>query len=190
MSSEFHFYKKKKKIDREKIKIVLVTLVEMAVMVVLAAILVYFMGIQTKVTGQSMEPGIRNGDTVWLNRFVYMLSSPKRGDVIAYYPNGNKDASLSIKRVIAVPGDTVCIDNGIVYVNGEAVKENYDASIIKEAGLASEELIIGQDEYFVLGDNRGNSEDSRHANIGNVLKDEIVGKVWLRGTSFRDINLL
>ena len=90
MSSEFHFYKKKKKIDREKIKIVLVTLVEMAVMVVLAAILVYFMGIQTKVTGQSMEPGIRNGDTVWLNRFVYMLSSPKRGDVIAYYPNGNK----------------------------------------------------------------------------------------------------
>ena len=190
MSSEFHFYKKKKKINREQVNNVLITLAEMAVMVVLAAILVYFMGIQTKVTGQSMEPGIHNGDTVWLNRFVYMISSPKRGDVIAFYPNGNKEASLSVKRVIAVPGDTVRIENGIIYVNGEAVIVDHDASTITESGLASEELTIGRDEYFVLGDNRGNSEDSRHANIGNVLKSEIAGKVWLRGTSFKDINLI
>ena len=190
MSSEMHFYKKKKRVSREKVKYVIVTVIEMIIMVMLAAILVYFLGIQTKVSGQSMEPGIHNQDTVWLNRFVYMVSSPKRGDIIAFYPNGNKETNLSIKRVIAVPGDTVWIENGVIYVNGDAVEEDYEASAIKESGLASQELVVGEDEYFVLGDNRGSSEDSRHANIGNVLKSEIAGKVWLRGASFRDISMI
>lgn len=190
MNSEFRFYKKKKRISREKVSNVLITLAEMAVMVALAAILVYFFGIQAKVTGQSMEPVVHNGDTVWLNRFVYMVSEPKRGDIIAFYPNGNKEANFSIKRVIAVPGDKVRIEDDVIYVNGEALTEEYEVSVIKESGLAKEELTIGEDEFFVLGDNRVNSEDSRHANIGNVSKSEIAGKVWLRISSLRDINLI
>jgi signal peptidase I len=92
--------------------------------------------------------------------------------------------------VIAVPGDTVLIQNGAVYVNGELFDEKVDVSAIEEAGLASEELKLEDDEYFVLGDNRNNSEDSRYANIGNVKKDYIIGKAWFRVSPWKKFGFI
>ena len=95
-----------------------------------------------------------------------------------------------MKRVIAVPGDTILIQNGEVYVNGEPFTEEVDVSAMEDAGLATEEMTLGNDEYFVLGDNRNNSEDSRYANIGNIKKEYIIGKAWFRITSWSNFGFL
>ena len=113
-----------------------------------------------------------------MNRFVYNVSSPRQGDVIAFLPNGNEKSHYYVRRVVACPGDTIQIKEGIVYVNGEAYQEKITVASIEDAGVASEEIKLGNDEYFVLGDNRNNSEDSRLANIGNVKKSYIIGKAW------------
>ena len=105
-------------------------------------------------------------------------------------PNGNEKSHYYIKRVIAVPGDTLQIKNGEVYVNGELFAEDVDVAQMEDAGLAAEEVTLGEDEYFVLGDNRNNSEDSRYANIGNIKKEYIIGKVWFRVTPFKDFGFL
>ena len=92
-----------------------------------------------------------------------------------------------MKRVIAVPGDTIQIKNGAVYVNGELFDEAVETAAIEEAGVAGEELLVEEDEFFVLGDNRNSSEDSRYANIGNVKKEHIIGKAWFKISPFRDM---
>ena len=98
--------------------------------------------------------------------------------MIAFLPNGNEKSHYYVRRVIACPGDTIQIKEGVVYVNGEAYQEKITVASIEDAGVASEEIKLGNDEYFVLGDNRNNSEDSRLANIGNVKKSYIIGKAW------------
>jgi signal peptidase I len=92
--------------------------------------------------------------------------------------------------VIAVPGDTVQIIKGVVYVNGEVFTEEVTTSSIEEPGIAVEPIVLGEDEYFVLGDNRNNSEDSRFANIGNVRKEHIIGKVWFKIVSWKEFGFL
>ena len=141
--------------------------------------LVLFFGIKTSMVGTSMEPVIFNGQNVYINRVAYNLSSPKRGDVIVFKPNGNKNSHLYIKRVVGLPGETVQITNGHVYINGEVLTETV-AIETKEGGVASSEITLDTNEYFVLGDNRSNSEDSRSANIGNVKTSMIEGKAWYR----------
>jgi signal peptidase I len=99
---------------------------------------------------------------------------------VVFLPNGNEKSHYYVKRVIGVPGDTVLILDGVVYVNGELYEEEGEVDAILDAGIAAEEIVLGDDEYFVLGDNRNNSEDSRYANIGNIKKEYIIGKVWFR----------
>ena len=101
------------------------------------------------------------------------------GDIVAFYPNGNEKSRYYIKRIIGEPGDTIQIQDGVVYVNGDAL-ESANRESIENAGLAEEPVTVGEDEYFVLGDNRNNSEDSRYASIGNVKKEDIAGKVWFQ----------
>lgn len=128
--------------------------------------------------GNQWQRQLDAGDEILVNRFIYKVLEPKTGDIIVFLPNGNEKSHYYVKRVIAVPGDTVQIRDGALYLNGEEYEEEIDCETIQEAGLAEEELTIGEDEYFVLGDNRNNSEDSRYANIGNVKKEHIVGKAW------------
>ena len=119
-----------------------------------------------------------NGQQIFINSFVYLISSPKRGDVVVFLPNGNENAHYYVKRVMAVPGDSVLIQDGILYVNGE--ESPLVTEKLADAGIAANEFVLENNEYFCIGDNPGNSEDSRSANIGPVKEEDIIGKVWFR----------
>jgi signal peptidase I len=142
------------------------------------------------VVGNAMMDTLSNEEQIFVNRFVYMLTSPKAGDVVVFHPNGTEKSHYYVRRVVAGPGDTVWIHDGAVYVNGEIYSEKISAASIEEPGLAAEEITLGSDEYFVLGDNRNNSEDSRVANIGNVKKYYIVGKAWFHFSKISDMGLI
>lgn len=174
------FSRRKKKVNMEIVKEVIIWTAEIAITLLIAFTFVYFVGLRTSVVGQSMAETLNAGDEILVNRFVYKVSNPEPNEIIVFLPNGNEKSHYYVKRVIAVPGDTVQIINGKLYVNGEEFQEEIDAGDIEEAGLASEEITLGDDEYFVLGDNRNNSEDSRYANIGNIKKEYIIGKAWFR----------
>lgn len=133
---------------------------------------------------------LNGGDEILVNRFIYKVTDPRPNDVIVFLPNGNEKSHYYIKRVIGGAGDTLQIKNGEVYVNGELFAEDVDVAQMEDAGLAAEEVTLGEDEYFVLGDNRNNSEDSRYANIGNIKKEYIIGKVWFRVAPFKDFGFL
>lgn len=173
-----NFGRRRKKLNIPLIKEVVTWAVELAIVLAAAFVLVYFIGLRTSVVGQSMAKTLDAGDEILVNRFIYKVLEPKTGDIIVFLPNGNEKSHYYVKRVIAVPGDTVQIKDGVLYLNGEEYEEEIDCETIQEAGLAEEEITIGEDEYFVLGDNRNNSEDSRYANIGNVKKEYIIGKAW------------
>ncbi len=145
--------------------------------VFLGIALVFAFGIRTSVVGESMEPSLSNGQEVLINKIAYQFSAPARGDVIVFRPNGNENAHLSVKRVVATPGDTVQIIQGKVIING-AVYTQDKAEDTPDPGVAESPITLGADEYFVLGDNRRNSEDSRSANIGNISRGMIEGKAW------------
>ncbi len=179
-----NFGRQKRKINVTAVREVFSWMIEILLAIVLAFTFVYFIGLRTSVVGQSMSPTLVSGDEILVNRFVYKVTDPKRGDIIVFLPNGNEKSHYYVKRVIGVPGDTVLIQNGAVYINGEVYKEEVETAAIEEAGLASEEITLDSDEYFVLGDNRNNSEDSRYANIGNIKKDYIIGKAWFRVAPF------
>ena len=144
----------------------------------IAVVLNFFLGTITSVVGVSMEPTLYNGQKVFVNSFLYLISSPKRGDVVVFLPNGNENTHYYVKRVVAVPGDSVWIQKGILYVNGE--ESPWVTEKVVEAGIAENELTLGTGEYFCMGDNPGNSEDSRSANIGPVKEEDIIGKAWFR----------
>lgn len=118
-----------------------------------------------------------------MNRVVYKLSSPKRNDVVVFLPNGNENSHYYVKRVIGLPGETIQIKDGKVYINGVLLNEDDALDQMIDAGIAQNELTLAADEYFVLGDNRNSSEDSRSGNIGAVKKDNIIGKAWFHMAS-------
>ena len=178
--SGLNFGRRKKKVNMGIVKEVAGWIFEIVVTILIAFTCVYFVGLRTSVVGQSMEGTLSSGDEILVNRFLYKVTDPKPNDLVVFLPNGNEKSHYYVKRVIAVPGDTVLIKNGAVYVNGELFQEEAEVASIEEAGLAAEEITLGDDEYFVLGDNRNNSEDSRYANIGNVKKEYMIGKAWFR----------
>lgn len=152
---------------------------QIIVVILIAYVLVFFFGQTRTNIGQSMDVTLSGGDTVLLNELSYKLKGPSRGDVIAFKPNGSESTHSYIKRVIGLPGETVQIKNGMIYINDELYLEKKDYPPMTDAGLAEEKLTLGASEYFVLGDNRNNSEDSRFADVGNVNLSDIEGKVWL-----------
>ena len=145
----------------------------------MAFFLVYSFGMRTSVIGVSMENTLYNGQTILVNRIAYLLFPPKAGDVVVFLPNGNVHTHYYVKRVVATPGDTVEFRDGRLYVNG-VMEESEDYDKVADPGIAEEALIVGEDEFFVLGDNRNNSEDSRSGNIGLVKRDLIEGRVWFQ----------
>lgn len=147
----------------------------LAAAVFLGIMTVSFVGTSTFIVGNSMEPVLFNGEEVLLNKIIYQFSTPVRGDVIAFHPNGDENTHLYVKRIVGLPGETIQIKQGSVYINGEMYAMDTETA---DAGVAADVVQLGDDDYFVMGDNRENSEDSRSANIGNVTREMIVGKVW------------
>ena len=150
--------------------------VDIVVMIAFAWFCLTFFGTQVTVSGQSMQPLLNSGDVVLINRLSYDFGKPQRMDVVVFE---REDKKSNVKRVIGIPGDVVQITGGEVYVNGKRL-ENESLLKVSLAGLAENPIELGEKEYFLLGDNRDSSEDSRFVNIGNVKEDQIVGKVWFR----------
>lgn len=161
--------------------------VDIVVVISLAWFVAYGFGTQVKVAGQSMAPLLRGGDVVLLDRLAYDFGSPKRLDVVVFE---REDHKFNVKRVIGLPGEVVQIMDGLVYIDGLRLEAGNGLDTAVLPGLAENPVTLGEDEYFLLGDNREGSEDSRFANIGNVKRDQIQGKIWLRLIPLLDIGLI
>ncbi len=172
------FYRRKKKISAAALREAFTWVFGIVAAVFIAVVLNFFLGTMISVVGVSMEPALYNGQTVFVDSFRYLISSPKRGDVVVFLPNGNKNAHYYVKRIVAVPGDRVQIQEGVLYVNGE--ESPWVTEKLLDPGIAANELTLENGRYFCLGDNPGNSEDSRSANIGPVEEEDIIGKAWFR----------
>lgn len=179
------FYEKKKRINAYVLKEIFGMIFSTFAAVLLAVVLVSSVGVQTNVIGVSMEPSLYNGQEVLINRLIYKLSAPKKDDVVVFLPGGNQNAYYYVKRIVAVPGQRVQIIGGMLYVDG-IPEENEVYDKMEDAGIAENEILLGNDEYFVLGDNRNSSEDSRSGNIGPVSRDTIYGKAWFHMSGGED----
>ncbi|WP_099467658.1 signal peptidase I [Konateibacter massiliensis] len=177
---ELNFYKKKKKISASLLREIFIWIFDIAVVLIIAFALVHFIGEKTSIIGESMSPTLENDDVVIINKFIYEVSTPNRNDIVVFKPYGNEKLHYYIKRVIGLPGETVQIIDGKIYIDGEILEESIAVEDMDNAGLAANPITLGADEYFVLGDNRNNSEDSRFAETGNVNIDDIAGKAWFR----------
>ena len=174
----------KRKLEDEKVRGFMRWVFEIVVTLVLAAMVGIMLFQTVTMQESSMEPTIAVGDRFFINRVVYKFSSPKRGDLIVFRTNASDDAALHIRRVIGLPGETIQISGGRILIDGEAYKEGKDFPMISNPGLVSSSITLESGEYFVLGDNRNNSEDSRYADIGMVKKRYIAGKIWFTCAPF------
>jgi len=166
-------------------------IVDIVLMLVLVTFFVVYYGNQLEVDGNSMKSTLENGDTVMVNTIRYRAFSPKRYDVALIQKQDSYGNSVSyIKRVVGLPGETVEIKQGRIYIDGEKLDFNDDKENIINAGIAASGLKLGKDEYFVIGDNWNNSEDSRSDSVGVIKRDEFAGKVWAVSWPFADITLV
>ncbi len=175
--------KRKRKVDYELIQEVIKWVFQIVIVCVAAYFLVWYFGQRVSIIGDSMKPQLRNGDITLVNRMVYDIRKPKRGEIIVFKPNGNENSHYYVKRVIGLPGETIEFSDGELLIDGEPLEEDdravlYASEEMGELGLLEEPIRLDSDEYFVLGDDRLNSEDSRVANVGNVKREEIAGKAW------------
>ena len=171
------------------LKELLVWLLVIAVGVVASYLVVTFVGQRTQVSGESMETTLSDGDHLIVDKISYRFNDPQRYDIIVF-PYRLEKNTYYIKRIIGLPGETVQIVNGYVYINGVQLDEHYGNEVMEEAGLAAEPITLGADEYFVLGDNRNNSQDSSAANVGVIHRDEILGRAWVRIWPISDFGVI
>ena len=134
----------------------------------------------SNVSDNSMSPTLVENDSILINKLPYLFGEPKHNDVIFFQKKDSTTSFYNVKRIIGTPGDTVTIKDGKITINGNDYTESINVEVISNGGLAKNGITLLEDEYFVLGDNRNQSEDSRFATIGIIKRDEIIGKAWLR----------
>lgn len=178
----------KKTRKRSIVKTLLSIIVCVAVAVAASILITTYVANHTTVEGGSMEPCLKSGDELIVEKISYLTGDPERLDVIVFkYNNYTK----YIKRIIGMPGESVLIDDeGKIYINGKPIFDEFGNGIIEDAGMAKREIELGPDEYFVLGDNRNASKDSRDKDVGAVKKSQIVGKAWLRVMPFDNFGMV
>lgn len=175
-----HTREKKKLNKRELLRNIGSYALSILIVMIVAYSIVAF-GVQTlRIVGQSMEPTLQNGDTVIVNKIGYVFQEPQRFDLVAFKQREGDSDYYNVKRVIGLPGETVTIKDGYVFIDGVILTDLPFEEKIATEGLALDGVTLGEGEYFVLGDNVNNSEDSRFANMGNILKNEILGRVIYR----------
>ena len=147
--------------------------------VALTFLFIQFVGQRTHVNGDSMNVTLQDGDNLIVDKLSYRFKDPERFDIIVF-PYQYQEKTYYIKRIIGMPGETLQVIDGMVYIDGEMLDESYGKEVMDYAGIASEPVELGQDEYFVLGDNRNNSSDSRDPSVGIIHGDQIIGKAFIR----------
>ena len=152
-------------------------------------LIIKYVGQRTVVMGHSMEPTLQDSDNLITDKITYRFRDPKRFDIIVF-PFKDNRATLLIKRIVGMPGETVQVIDGNVYVNGYVLEDNYGNAVMTDPGLAADPVVLKEDEYFVLGDNRNNSTDSRFESVGNIHRSEIIGRAWLRVWPLNKLSLL
>lgn len=162
------------------IKEILNTVIYLAIVFVLTFLFITFVMQRTDVSGQSMEPTLMDKDSLLVDKLSYRFKDPKRYDIVIFpYRYGNDE--FFIKRVIGLPGERVRIDyDGNIYINDELLGDPYGAEVILDPGRAVEEVTLGEDEFFVMGDNRNHSMDSRDVSVGSINKKDILGRAFIR----------
>lgn len=165
--------------QRQRRDRILQYILKFTVVIAAAFLIVRFLCCSYTIQGDSMSPALKADEKHLVNRFIYKVKKPDRYDMIVFKLDDQNNENLYAKRVIGLPGEKIQIKNGSIYVNGKKTKSFSDQKILSP-GLASDELVLKSDQYFVVGDNYNNSEDSRSASIGNVKKENIIGKVGLK----------
>ncbi len=162
------------------LKDIVSTLIYLAVIFGLTFLFITFVAQRTEVSGSSMVPTLQDKDSLIVDKISYRFTDPSRFDIVIFpYQYGNNQ--FFIKRVIGLPGERVRIDHdGNIYVNDQKLIEHYGAEVIIDPGRAESEILLGEDEYFVMGDNRNHSMDSRDISVGNIHKKDILGKAFVR----------
>lgn len=181
-------HKKSFGVIRSFLKGLITLVITITLAIGLAYLLVNYVGERTKVSGYSMEPNLHNEDQVLMDKLTYRLRDPKRYEIIVF-PGPEGGDQFFVKRVIALPGETVKIKDGKVYVDDREVKD-YSKDHTTDQGELKKEIKLSQDEYFVLGDNRDNSNDSRYKEVGPVKRSKIIGRIIFRFYPFDSAGLI
>ena len=172
------------------LKEILSTSIYLLVVLCAAYLIITYVGQRTQVSGSSMETTLSDGDNLLVDKITYRFSDPKRFDIIVFPFQYDTD-TYYIKRIIGMPGETVQIDyDGNIYIDGEILGESYGREVIQNPGRAAEPITLGEDEYFVMGDNRNNSSDSRDPSVGNIHRKDIIGRAWVRIWPFSKFGVL
>lgn len=146
----------------------------------LTYLIITFVGQRTRVSGSSMETTLSDGDNLIVDKISYRFNDPERFDIIVF-PYKYEENTYYIKRIIGLPGETVQVIEGCAYINGEKLTSDiYGAETMNGAGIAAEPITLGENEYFVLGDNRNHSLDSRDPSVGILTREDLMGKAWVR----------
>lgn len=174
----------KKQKRTEKIKKTLIHvgiwLLGLLIVIALGVFAVRGFGIKTVIIDQSMNPTLQNEDVVLLNKLSYKIGSPKRMDVVAVRIGASENSPTYVRRIIGLPGETVQIKDGKVYIDDTELELTFNDAAIENAGVAEKGETLGDNEYFVLCDDYNNNrDDSRLDSIGTIDSDQILGKVWL-----------
>ena len=171
-------------------KEILSTSIYLLVVLCAAYLIITYVGQRTQVSGSSMETTLSDGDNLLVDKITYRFSEPKRFDIIVFPFQYDTDTYYT-KRIIGMPGETVQIDyDGNIYINGSLLEESYGREVIQNPGRAAEPITLGEDEYFVMGDNRNNSSDSRDPSVGNIHRKDIIGRAWVRIWPFSKFGVL
>ncbi len=189
--SDFDGKPDEEKITKESLgKEVISVIINVLICFAIVFLITHFVGQRTVVSGSSMEDTLSDGDNLIVDKISYRFHNPERYDVVVF-PYQYEEDTYYIKRIIGLPGEVVNIDSdGTIYINGEPLDETYGTETILNSGLASSDIVLGEDEYFVLGDNRNNSTDSRFEQVGNIHGTDIVGKAWVRVYPFNEFGLV
>ena len=179
-----------KKQNNSLAKFILEIAIYIALLVLCVSIVPKYVIQRTKVDGTSMERTLQDKDNLLVEKISYRFHNPKRFDIIVFYPYGKEEVpeDYYVKRVIGLPGETVQIIGPDIYINGEKLEEHYGKDPITDEGCAEDPIQLAEDEFFVLGDNREVSSDSR--DFGPVSKKDISGRVVMRIYPFKTFGLL
>ncbi len=187
---KYDFDLEERRFSKQFILKLMITLVE-AVIVIFVAFAITRYGLEKMtVSGEYMSPTLKSGDCVLVNKLSYRFHKIHRNDVVVVQQTGSEHSYFTLERVIGLPGEKVQIQDGQVYINGKKLKEKLDFPLMDNGGMAEDAFTLDKGQYFVLGDNRNECEDSRNATVGNISRSSIVGKAWIRMNSFTFIGMI